>query len=313
MKRTGLGVLIFTLLLTNIYAQSSTDTNLWKLRRSQVRQDLLDVAYGKGVFVAVGESATILSSPNGRQWTVQAFQTNSANRYNAVAFGNGMFVAVGDGAQKIRTSEDGLVWGPSQRGAHALYDVVFGEGRFVAVGDAILTSINGRDWTRVRRIPTAISIAYGNSRFVALGNDQVWVSRNGTRWTNSAVDVPGNFSSIVFNGQVFIASAEDFETSTASVWTSEDGLTWSLGAQPAFPITAMAQSPDNNIAAIGELPDEMPGRIQVSPDGLGWPGEATETSRIPYGVTFGRGTVVVVGERGLVLQARVDELGLTPE
>jgi hypothetical protein len=60
---------------------------------------LSSVAYGNGLFVAVGRSdagrGTILTSPDGVTWTVRASPTS--NQLNGVTYGNGLFVAVGGG------------------------------------------------------------------------------------------------------------------------------------------------------------------------------------------------------------------------
>jgi hypothetical protein len=52
------------------------------------------VTYGNGLFVAVGTGGTILTSPDGVNWTVQA---SGGNHLHSVTYGNGTFVAVGEG------------------------------------------------------------------------------------------------------------------------------------------------------------------------------------------------------------------------
>jgi hypothetical protein len=52
------------------------------------------VAYGNGLFVAVGGNGTILTSRDGVNWTEQ---TSRSNTLNSVTYGKGLFVAVGDG------------------------------------------------------------------------------------------------------------------------------------------------------------------------------------------------------------------------
>ena len=73
------------------------------------------VAYGDGVFVAVGTHKT---SWNGSAWSTQITQATPSGwarqkHLNAIAYGNptagGLFVAVGD-AGTVLTSADGLAW-----------------------------------------------------------------------------------------------------------------------------------------------------------------------------------------------------------
>jgi hypothetical protein len=54
--------------------------------------DLRGVAYGNGLFVAVGDRGTILTSPDGVNWTER---TSGTNWLFGVTYGNGTFVAVG--------------------------------------------------------------------------------------------------------------------------------------------------------------------------------------------------------------------------
>jgi hypothetical protein len=51
------------------------------------------VAYGNGLFVAVGDGGTILTSRDGVSWTRRT--SGTSNQLEGVAYGNGTFVAVG--------------------------------------------------------------------------------------------------------------------------------------------------------------------------------------------------------------------------
>jgi hypothetical protein len=52
------------------------------------------VTYGNGLFVAVGEWGTILTSPDGVTWTART--SGTSNLLYDVTYGNGTFVAVGE-------------------------------------------------------------------------------------------------------------------------------------------------------------------------------------------------------------------------
>jgi hypothetical protein len=59
-------------------------------------EHIYSFAYGNGIFVAVGESGTIMTSPDGINWSVRHTALSSDNiRFSSVAYGNGVFVAVG--------------------------------------------------------------------------------------------------------------------------------------------------------------------------------------------------------------------------
>ena len=65
-------------------------------RRTRTSQGnwLFGVAYGDGLFVAVGDRGIILTSPDGVDWTAQTSGTD--HDLNGVTYGDGLFVAVGD-------------------------------------------------------------------------------------------------------------------------------------------------------------------------------------------------------------------------
>jgi len=86
---------------------TSPDGTAWTLRNSGTSNDLRSVAYGNGLFVAVGEDGAILTSPDGASWTQRT--SGTSNRLRGVTYGNGLFVAVGDRGA-ILTSPDGVNW-----------------------------------------------------------------------------------------------------------------------------------------------------------------------------------------------------------
>jgi hypothetical protein len=71
---------------------TSPDGVTWTRRTSGTNSELRGVAYGDGLFVAVGDG-TILTSPDGVSWTRQTPPTG--NWLYGVTYGNGRFVAVG--------------------------------------------------------------------------------------------------------------------------------------------------------------------------------------------------------------------------
>jgi hypothetical protein len=142
-------------------------------RTSGTSKWLNGVTYGNGLFVAVGEGGTILTSPDGVTWTQRTSGTGMALRrdlrerplrggggslgrhhphlpgrgdldgrtsgtgywLDGVTYGNGLFVAVGDGGT-ILTSPDGVNWTQRTSGTgNWLFGVTYGNGLFVAVGD----------------------------------------------------------------------------------------------------------------------------------------------------------------------------------
>jgi hypothetical protein len=133
--------------------------------------DLNDVAYGNGTFVAVGRGGTILTSPDGVSWRPRT--SGTSNDLYGVTYGNGRFVAVGEDGT-ILTSPDGVNWTERTSGTGSyLYSVAYGNGNFVAVGadGPILTSPDGVTWTpRASGTGNPLrGVTYGNGLFVTVG------------------------------------------------------------------------------------------------------------------------------------------------
>ena len=121
---------------------------------------LENVAYGNGIFVAVGDWGTILTSRDGVKWTQQHSGTDED--LQGVAYGNGTFVVVGRYGG-ILTSQDGATWTAQASPAWVRYQrrslelslnsITYGNGLFVAVavGSTVFASRNGVRWEWVKR------------------------------------------------------------------------------------------------------------------------------------------------------------------
>ena len=68
---------------------------------------LYGVAYSNGVYVAAGQEGTVVTSPDGVNWTVQ--DSGQLNNLMSVTYGSVGFLAVGDSGT-ILTSPDGVDW-----------------------------------------------------------------------------------------------------------------------------------------------------------------------------------------------------------
>jgi hypothetical protein len=128
----------------------------WHDQVSNTVKTLRAIAFGGGLFVAVGDSGLILTSPNDTTWTNQISGTTKCLR--SVGHPGGYFTAVGDSGT-ILTSLDGIVWTNQTSGTIKNLNAVssgnlFGGGsirgiKTVAIGDSgiILTSSDsGKTW-----------------------------------------------------------------------------------------------------------------------------------------------------------------------
>lgn len=150
------------------------------------------VAYGKGLFVAVGGDH-IAYSPDGLAWTRAAGVPGDSDLFQ-VAYGGGHFVAVGARGKAVAyRSADGKQWIKADPGGSQLRGVIYGGGRFLAWNqESILTSADGEHWTTEPNPLGSARFAYGAGRFVAVGEGGKHMSAAGcgTRFPDVAAGHP---------------------------------------------------------------------------------------------------------------------------
>lgn len=132
--------------------------------------DWSDIAYGKGVFVAIaeGDSASVdraYSTDGGQTWTTEILGGGA----KTIAYGNDRFVVVAGGyagASETYISFDGVNWFLGSITPANWQRVSYGQGKFVAVAyseDFIAESNDGIDWFSVATGSyNCTSIFFGN-------------------------------------------------------------------------------------------------------------------------------------------------------
>jgi len=160
-----------------------------RAERLGVRTFVRSVAFGQGLFVAVGGSyidvpGAILTSRDGVNWV----RRNAANRMNLhqVACGGGIFVAAGDSGT-ILISTNGVMWLAQPSGTSAsLTGVAYGNALFVAGGEcgSILTSTTGFNWiSGCMETPVYVGRIYFYDGHFLFGNsDAEFASADGHVW-----------------------------------------------------------------------------------------------------------------------------------
>ncbi len=153
---------------------TSLDAVTWTPIESGTTAALHDVTGNGQVFVAVGATSTVLTSPSGVDWTVHDISPVFSGTLWGVIWGQNQFVAVGSGGT-IVTSPDGATWTKQSSGtSQNLNAITWNDGLFVAVGNggAILTSPDGVGWTLQRSgwTPDLVGVTRSDTQFVAVGD-----------------------------------------------------------------------------------------------------------------------------------------------
>lgn len=219
---------------------TAPDADTWTLRTSGTTSNLLGVAYGNEIWVAVGNGSgpstnNIRSSVDGFTWTARDFPS-FLSAGSGLTFGGGMFVVVGsnDGTlngSKAFSSPDGITWTertlPVDCGL--LTRVAYGNGLFVASSEdgCVVTSADGITWAKVDVVGFFHGVAYGNDEWIITG-DSVYTSPDGVIWTLKHTP-PGGvyfFESVGYTAGVgyFARAVGGFDY--RGLWTSADAITW---------------------------------------------------------------------------------------
>jgi len=275
------------------------------------------VTWTGSMFVAVGETWTVETSPDGIIWTYQhgpISQAPQPGHFNGIAGNKDLIVAVGDYGT-IQTSEDGVIWTkqfPTNAYSSTFNDIIWDEDNrvFVAIGESseVQWSPDGIIWTRLNT--DGLSDSAKPLRRVASVDGELLV----TTGTNEILSIPfseadkyrvavtgkeiiGTSYVGEFNDWAASSDALVFVGSAGEIQTSPNGDMWiRLIPDAAFVGSFLAVTwGDGIFVTVGEA-----GEIQTSPDGIVWEKQslATPYELTLHAVAWGNGIFVSVGESG---------------
>ena len=275
----------------------------WTAAAALGASDLRGVTWGT-VFVAVGASGALYSSPDGVTWT--ALNSGVAGNLNAAVYRGGVYLAAGDGGTMLY-STDAINWTPQNTSsANNLYAVASSSALFVAVGanGTIVSSADGVTWTAVPNSGTT-----NNLYQVMFAPTGLWIAvgANGTLLTST----DANTWTAVTSGTARDLKGIAYGTSTASnaglyvgvgangtLITSPDAANWT--AQTAIgPGNLSAVTFGTQFIAVGAS-----GSIFTSTDGTSWAAQPSTTGSNLNAIVFAPYMYSVVGAAGANLLAQ---------
>jgi len=183
---------VFTNQMGNVITQAvSTLGVIWQavVPRPTVG-DLQGVGYFNGLYIVTGTGGTVLTSPDGTNWTTR-FAPTSKLLTSVASFPGGVVATGDDGA--IVTSTNGTNWESQTSGTlDWLYRVRYLNGQLITVGQngRILTSSNGTNWTS-RTSGTGAwlnDVTFIAGTYFAVGTQGTLLSStDSVNWTNRGV------------------------------------------------------------------------------------------------------------------------------
>ena len=298
---------------------------------STTAEQLMDITYGNGKFVAVSindSSHSIMYSDDGINWT----KTESGNddaQWHSVCYGNNIFVAVAHDAStgsRITHSFDGINWLTDNTnfndGYH--YSIVrYYKNIFIAIDRAVSNgqngsnnvaySYNGIDW-----FYTTISssngkkqdfreITYGNNKFIVISDTTntttsggyTFTSTDGINWTEQTPSNNQGYHSISYADGKFVAVSR-FRNSTntdSQIDVSYDGVSW-LSADTS--ITNSEATMNNITYGNGLFVVMMKSKSYclISSDGFNWMKSDLPSSSYYYKTYYHDGMFVTISRWG---------------
>ncbi len=181
------------------------------------------------IFVAGGGGSTMMTSPDGSNWTSRSTSL-PAGYWTAFAWNGSFFCVASITTGQVATSPDGITWTLTGTMPIVPHCMTYGNGLFVAAGTgSVCTSPDGVVWTQYTSLSLfqANSISWNGTRFVMVGlyngaaTTTAFVSNTGTSWSSVTLPVSDFWNAVAWNGNVFAAVAAN-----AHGAYSADGLTW---------------------------------------------------------------------------------------
>ncbi|HEX3030130.1 MAG TPA: stalk domain-containing protein, partial [Clostridia bacterium] len=194
---------------------ASRDGSTWKLIPSKTKKNLYSLKKLNNTYIAVGESATILTSKDASSWKL-VFGTEKDKRidnepFSGVTFKDGTYYTISNGNSLVYTSKDAITWKQTSRLKGSDYkDLIYYKGRFVLVGgnmsiskDMKTETINKQGFYGDRTEYQKINV-FSDFLLTGAPDGNVYLSPDGILWQsvgglktwdsiNSIIEFKGNY------------------------------------------------------------------------------------------------------------------------
>jgi hypothetical protein len=292
-----------------------------------IRNWLWDVAGVAGLYVTVGDHATIMTSDNGIDWTLENVPDSVTNStFLGIGGTTNLLLAAGSGGSLVfspnttvtitvtntqgtntvitnqQVNTFGLLWNDIQPRptTNDLQGVATFGDLFVVTGDrgTILTSSNGTNWTQ-RPSPTnkfLSSVSSSPNTLVAVGEKGVIVtSPDGLAWTLKAFGTTNWIYRVRYLGGQFIATGQD-----GLIVTSTNGLDWTRQSSGTTAWLTDVAFIDGTYFIVGTQ-----GTVLTSTNAVDWANPGAITQKSLYGASTQAGQLIAVGIEGVILRSQI--------
>lgn len=241
----------------------TTNGTSWSSVTTGTSNALYGIESVGGKFLAVGDNGQLVKSEDsGATWTKQTISTVA---FESATYSNGLWVVAGgtevwvstnfstwgktledtvkdhhlegvlwDGEKFIAygfrgynfISYDGYSWDEVQHPADIIIDMLKAEGYIYAIGiGGIFTSVNGYTWSKVKDSNVLNTIAYGNGRLLAVGeNGLISYSDDGLNWTDYTYQSDTSWNAVGYGFGEFVIGGTTGSVNRRAL--STDGVNW---------------------------------------------------------------------------------------
>jgi len=282
---------------------SSEDGSIWN--EIKVDAPINDVAYGNGMFVAVGSVGVIMSSNDGIHWVKRdkAVMFDFCN----IIWQDNRFIAAGSNRAHIFTSEDGKTWNIERVEAAGLLSAIAWNGQKHVIQGSwgiILTSTDGVNWELYNMGDKICysSMVWDGEKFVAVGDEGlISTSSDGLHWIERNSGLEDDFWSIAWNGELFVAVGSSnlgMNSNRRIILTSPDGINWTktlleIDQKSGFNSVIWG---GGQFVAVGGY-----GLVMTSPDGINWTSRTTGITNSINDITWIGNMYVAAADFGVIL------------
>lgn len=285
------------------FTASTSDGTNWV--QGKMDADLTGAVYGNGRWVVTGPFYSLISR-DGIRWDLHSFKDNGGS----LAYGGGQFAVLNGNGTTILTSPDAINWVESYVAPAnvlaSLNTLAYGAGRWVAVGFSglILTSTDTLTWTTatINAAHRYTAVRYANGLWVAVGENNTGAySVNGVNWT--AIEPRDYKRGVAYGNGVWVSVGD-----SGRVSSSTNGIAWTARNQDnAYALKAVEYF-GGRFVAIGA--GGGTNLALVSTNGVNWTSTGLPFQSAPRALAAANGTLLIVGEKGMIVQGAYPAVGL---
>lgn len=281
-----------------VTGDSLFDTGLWYSTNGKIwtqsnvnNKNILYVTYCGNLWIACGQGDGVYWSNDGKTWTI----SNLTDQYwNYVDYANGVYVLCSS-MKGLYYSTDGKTWTQSNITSGGSQQCLYGNSLWVAGGqDCAYWSNDGKTWTTVSTGAHFYCLDYYDGIWVAgagyYNGGGLYYSTNGKTWTQSNITSGSIFMKITHKRGLWVAA---YAGNGVGSYYSTDGKTW---YQPTENNAFLYDCEAENGIWIGAGWNDSGAFYSI--DGINWI-QSNRTNHTFFNVHYADGIWVAGTDRGL--------------